>query len=483
MASNIGIGVDVDMAKIDLGVIVKLLISFGLPIGVLFMPIDWIPIDDLTLIQHRLLAIFLLAALLWVLEPVPVFATSILIIALELVMISDKGLHLFRTPPTGHDLGELMKYTDIFSAFSSPIIILFMGGFALAISASKYELDNNLARVLLKPFGHQPRFIMLGLMLITAVFSMFMSNTATTVMMLALLGPIVASAPKGDLGIKALVLCIPIAANTGGIATPIGTPPNAIALQYLTGENSIDFLSWMMMGLPFVVIQLTIAWFLLQKLFPSAQKEMKLKLDGKFQKNWRAIVVYATFASTILLWMTTKLHGMNTYVVSIIPLAVFTLTGIMGKAELKLINWDVLWLVAGGIAIGIGLDKTGLASALAHAIDYESLSPLAVILTLSIVCWLMANFMSNTATANLLMPIAAAIGASMESLATVGGLQGLLVVVAFSASLGMILPVSTPPNSLAYSTGLIESKDMAKTGVIIGVIGLLIVYAATLIIT
>lgn len=139
-----------------------------------------------------------------------------------------------------------------------------MGGFALAIAASKYELDNNLARVLLKPFGTQPKFIMLGLMLITAVFSMFMSNTATTVMMLALLGPIVASAPKGDLGIKALVLCIPIAANTGGIATPIGTPPNAIALQYLTGENSIDFLSWMMMGLPFVLVQLTLAWFLLQ---------------------------------------------------------------------------------------------------------------------------------------------------------------------------------------------------------------------------
>lgn len=471
------------MPKIDHRIMVKLLICFSLPIALLFMPIDYIPIDDLTLIQHRLLAIFLLAALLWVLEPVPVFATSILIIALELIMISDKGLHLFRNPPTGHELGELMSYTDIFSAFSSPIIILFMGGFALAIAASKYELDNNLARVLLKPFGHQPRFIMLGLMLITAVFSMFMSNTATTVMMLALLGPIVASAPKGDLGIKALVLCIPIAANTGGIATPIGTPPNAIALQYLTGENSIDFLSWMMMGLPFVVVQLTIAWFLLQKLFPSSQATMQLKLDGKFQKNWRAVVVYITFAATILLWMTTKLHGMNTYVVSIIPLAVFTLTGIMGKPELKQINWDVLWLVAGGIAIGIGLDKTGLAEALAHAIDYEALSPVAVVITMSIVCWLMANFMSNTATANLLMPIAAAIGASMESLSAVGGLQGLLVVVAFSASLGMILPVSTPPNSLAYSTGLIESKDMAKTGVIIGIIGLLIVYTAALIIT
>lgn len=449
----------------------------------MLLPVDVIPIDNLSLVQHRLLAIFLLAALLWVLEPVPVFATSILIIALELIMISDKGLHWFRVSGSDHDLGHLIHYTDIFSAFSSPIIILFMGGFALAIAASKYELDNNLARVLLKPFGQKPKHIMLGLMLITAVFSMFMSNTATTVMMLALLGPIVASAPKEDIGVKALVLCIPIAANTGGIATPIGPPPNAIALQYLTGENSISFLSWMMMGVPFVLVQLTIAWFLLQKLFPASQQSMILPLNGKFEKSWQAWVVYVTFALTILLWMTTSLHGMNTYVVSIIPLAVFTLTGIMGKEELKLINWDVLWLVAGGIAIGIGLDQTGLASALAHAIDYESLSPFSVILALSMVCWLMANFMSNTATANLLMPIAAAIGTSMESLNSVGGLQGLLVVVAFSASLGMILPVSTPPNSLAYSTGLIESKDMAKTGVIIGLIGLSIVYLASMLIT
>ncbi|GLQ73309.1 SLC13 family permease [Vibrio penaeicida] len=466
------------MVKSNSSVWFKLAFSFAIPVIVLLIPTDSIPIDNLTLVQHRLLTIFLLAALLWVLEPVPVFATSILIIALQLVMISDKGLYPFRIAPEHHELGELLTYTDIFSAFSSPIIILFMGGFALAIAAAKYDLDNNLARVLLKPFGHQPRFIMLGLMLITAVFSMFMSNTATTVMMLALLGPIVASAPKGDTGIKALVLCIPIAANTGGIATPIGTPPNAIALQYLTGEHSIDFLSWMMMGLPFVFIQLTIAWLLLQKLFPASQKSMTLKLSGTFKRGWRAITVYITFALTIVLWMTTKLHGMNTYVVSIIPLTVFTLTGIMGKAELKQINWDVLWLVAGGIAIGIGLDKTGLASALAHAIDYESLSPIAVVLTLSVVCWLMANFMSNTATANLLMPIAAAIGASMPSLASIGGLQSLLVVVAFSASLGMILPVSTPPNSLAYSTGLIDSKDMAKTGVIMGVIGLGIVYSA-----
>ncbi len=463
--------------------VIKLAVCLLIPLFIYVLPSSAIPIADITVTQHRLLAIFIMAALLWVLEPVPVFATSILIITLELILISDKGLASLTSQSAADNLGVLIPYTDIFGAFSSPIIILFMGGFALAISAAKYNLDNNLARVLLKPFGEQPRFIMLGLMLITAVFSMFMSNTATTVMMLALLSPIVAAAPKGDTGIKALVLCIPIAANTGGIATPIGTPPNAIALQYLTGENSIDFLRWMSFGLPFVIVQLALAWLLLQKLFPAQQKSLKLELSGQFSKHWRAIVVYVTFVATILLWLTTKWHGMNTYVVSIIPLAVFTLTGIMGKSEIKQINWDVLWLVAGGIAIGIGLEKTGLAVALAHAIDYESLSAFAVIVTLALVCWVMANFMSNTATANLLMPIAAAIGSSMSSLEAFGGLQGLLVVVAFAASLGMILPVSTPPNSLAYSTGLIESKDMAKAGIIVGVLGLSILFVALLIIS
>lgn len=471
------------MNKTNSSQIIKLAVSILIPLFVLAMPSSWIPIAELTVVQHRLLAIFIMSALLWVLEPVPVFATSILIITLQLIFLSDKGLTVLRIDHADEAFGTLIPYTDILGSFSSPIIILFMGGFALAIAASKYQLDNNLARVLLKPFGSKPKFIMLGLMLITAVFSMFMSNTATTVMMLALLGPIVASAKPGDLGIKALVLCIPIAANTGGIATPIGTPPNAIALQYLTGEHAIDFLSWMMFGLPFVIVQLAIAWLLLQKLFPSEQENLELPLEGKFLKSWKAIVVYITFAATIILWITTKLHGMNTYVVAVIPLAVFTLTGIMGKAEIKQINWDVLWLVAGGIAIGLALDKTGLAKGLAHSIDYESLSPIAVVLTLSIICWLMANFMSNTATANLLMPIAAAIGASMPGLVSVGGLQGLLVVVAFSASLGMILPVSTPPNSLAYSTGLIDSKDMAKTGIILGIVGLGIVYAAMMILT
>ena len=460
--------------------LVKLLIAFGIPLFLLFVPTSQLPFDNLSIIQHRLLAIFVLAALLWILEPVPVFATSILIITLELVMLSDQGLYSFRFLNDGVDpvanVEGLMHYNDIFAAFSSPIIVLFLGGFSLAIAANKYALDTNLANVLLKPFGTKPAMIMLGLMMITALFSMFMSNTATTVMMLSLLGPILMSVPKEEKGVKALVLSVPVSANLGGIATPIGTPPNAIALQYLDSLYNVSFLDWMMIGLPFVMVLLAFAWWLLQKLFPFSGDSLHLQLGGDFQRSWQAIVVYVTFALTIFLWMSTGLHGMNTYVVAIVPLAIFTLTGIIGKEELKLINWDVLWLVAGGIAIGIALDKTGLAGVMANAIDYSVLPALLVILVMSFVCWLMANFISNTATANLLMPVAAAVATSMDDLS----LLVMLVVVACSASLGMILPVSTPPNSLAYATGLVASKDMVRVGLIMGLAGLGLVYAAIL---
>ena len=453
-----------------------------LPILLLMLPTSIIPIEGMTLVHHRILVIFLMAALFWVFEPVPVFATSLLIITLELVMISNKGLgFLISGSSSTTPLGELLNYKDIFSSFSSPIIILFMGGFALAIAAAKYDLDRNLARVLLKPFGEKVPMVMLGLMLITAVFSMFMSNTATTVMMIAIVGPLIAGSDPTDKGLKALVLAIPVAANTGGIATPIGTPPNAIALQYI-GDGVISFGQWMAMGVPFVIVQLAIGWLVLNYFYPSKTGRLSIKLTGTFQRSRKAYIVYFGFTATILLWLTTQWHGMNTYVVAILPLTLFTLTGVMGKNDLKLINWDVLWLVSGGIAMGMALQKSGLAAMLANSIDFASLPVLAVIIVLSFVCYMMANFMSNTATANLLMPIAAAVATSLDGFSGGDGVTTLLLIVAVSASLGMILPVSTPPNALAYSTGLIETKDLLKVGAIVGGTGLAILYLVMLVV-
>ncbi|WP_406733584.1 SLC13 family permease [Vibrio scophthalmi] len=449
----------------------KYIIPVVIPLMILLMPLSAFPFEGITILQQRVIAIFLLAALCWVLEPIPIYATSVLIIVLELLMLSDKGLIFFRLAQDEPQFGELLKYNEIMATFASPIIMLFLGGFFLAMAATKYRLDVNLARVLLKPFGRDPKYVMLGLMLITAIFSMFMSNTATTAMMLSILTPVIAVFGPKDPGRVAFALCIPVAANIGGIGTPIGTPPNAIALKYLVGENYISFGEWMAFGVPFVIVMMALAWFLINHLYSAEQKTIDLDIKGKFLKTPKAIVVYITFGLTILLWLMGSSHGMNSYTVALIPVAVFSLTGIINKEDLKKISWDVLWLVSGGIALGLALDKTGLAREVVHSIPFDEYSPYVVLFGAAFLCLLMANFMSHTATANLLMPIMAALGASMTSLAPLGGEVTLILVVTFAASLGMSLPISTPPNALAHATGNVQSNQMARVGVVLGVVG------------
>ena len=452
----------------------KFIIPIVIPLLILLMPLSAFPFDGLTLIQQRVIAIFLLAALLWVFEPIPIYATSVVIIVLELLMLSNKGLILFRLNESQPEFGQLLKYSDIMATFASPIIMLFLGGFFLAMAATKYRLDVNLARVLLKPFGQNPKYVMLGLMLITGVFSMFMSNTATTAMMLSILAPVIAVFGPKDPGRIAFALCIPVAANIGGIGTPIGTPPNAIALKYLVGDNLITFGEWMAFGVPFVVVMMALSWFLICSLYKADQQRIELTIKGKFLKTPKALVVYITFAATILLWLVGDLHGMNSYTVALIPVAVFSVTGIINKEDLKKISWDVLWLVSGGIALGLALDKTGLAALVVHSIPFGDFSPYVVLFGAALLCLLMANFMSHTATANLLMPIMAALGASMASLSALGGEVTLILVVTFAASLGMSLPISTPPNALAHATGYVQSNQMARVGVVLGLVGVLL---------
>ncbi|CCO47584.1 putative SODIUM/DICARBOXYLATE COTRANSPORTER [Vibrio nigripulchritudo SOn1] len=452
----------------------KFLIPIIVPLIVLIMPLSAFPFEGMTILQQRVVAIFLLAALCWVLEPIPIYATSVVIIVLELLLLSDKGLIFFRLDAGQPHFGELLKYSDIMATFASPIIMLFLGGFFLAMAATKYRLDVNLARVLLKPFGSNPKNVMLGLMLITGVFSMFMSNTATTAMMLSILAPVIAVFGLNDPGRIAFAMSIPVAANIGGIGTPIGTPPNAIALKYLSSENMISFGEWMTFGVPFVIVMMALAWVLIGRLYPTDEQHISLKIKGKFLKTPKAITVYIVFALTILLWLMGSAHGMNSYTVALIPVAVFSLTGIINKEDLKKISWDVLWLVSGGIALGLALDKTGLASLVVHSIPFDSFSPYIVLLGAAFLCLLMANFMSHTATANLLMPIMAALGTSMATLAPLGGEVTLILVVTFSASLGMSLPISTPPNALAHATGNVATNQMAKVGVILGLVGVVL---------
>ncbi len=454
--------------------LVKLLISIVIPLIILLIPASAFPIEGLTVVEKRVIALFVLAALFWILEPIPIYATSVLIIVLELIMLSDNGLVFFTNSEGVENFGELLGYNSIFATFASPIILLFLGGFFLAMAATKFRLDQSLARIMLKPFGSKPVYVMLGLMLITAVFSMFMSNTATTAMMLSILAPVLALFPDGDKGKIAFALSIPVAANIGGMGTPIGTPPNAIALKYLTGENSISFGEWMSFGVPIVIVLLLISWLIINFMFKAETKSVILKITSKPVKNIKAKIVYITFIVTILLWLTDFLHGMNSYVVAMIPVAVFSALGIINKEDLKKMSWDVLWLVSGGIALGLAMEKTGLAAHLVSSIPFETFAPVAILIGGALLTLVMSNFMSHTATTNLLLPILAALGASIESLNAIGGIVVLVLAATLTSSVGMSLPISTPPNALAHGTGAVNTKDMARFGIIIGLIGVII---------
>lgn len=454
---------------------IKILVIALLSVITLFIPFDAIGVT-VNPVEQRVIAMFVLAALCWILEPFPVWATSILIIVAMIFTVSDKAPAALMLDNGGAKFENLLSYKALMATFADPTIMLFLGGFFLAAAATKYHLDLNLARVLLKPFGKNPKYVLLGLMMITALFSMFMSNTATAAMMLAILAPVLAIFDKEDKGRIAFALAIPIGANIGGMGTPIGTPPNAIVVKALAEMHApISFGKWMVFGVPYMIIMILIAWFVLIKFFPITKKSMELKIESRFLKTPSAIIVYVTFASTVLLWMTGDLLGLNSNAIAMIPMAVFALTRVITKDDLNKMSWDVLWLVAGGFALGIGIQKTGLATHVLAAVPFGSWSAIVVMVGVSFIAVFMSTFMSNTASASLLAPIMAALGVSMGvGLDTLGGVQGLLVAVALSCSLAMSLPISTPPNALAYSTGFVQTKDMAKMGVSVGIVGIII---------
>lgn len=207
-------------------------------------------------------------------------------------------------------------------------------------------------------------------------------------------------------------------------------------------------------------------------------EKIELQIEGEAKKDWRSIVVYVTFAITVLLWMSDKFTGVNSNVVAMIPVAVFCVTGVITKRDLEEISWSVLWMVAGGFALGVALQETGLARHMIEAIPFNTWPPILMVVGSGLICYTMANFISHTATAALLVPILAIAGISMrDNLLPLGGVATLLIGVALGSSLAMVLPISTPPNALAHAIGMIQQKDMEKVGLIMGGVGLVLGYS------
>ena len=436
------------------------LITALLTVLVWNLPIDCFGIEGLTVVQQRIIAIFVMAVMLWLTEAIPAWATSVVIIFVLLFGASNSAFNIMQG--SEGEYGNLLEYQGIMACFADPTIILFLGGFIMAIAATKSRLDVLMAKTLIAPFGKRSENVLLGFMLITGIFSMFISNTATAAMMLTFLTPVFKALPANGKGRIALTMAIPIGANLGGMGTPIGTPPNAFAYKVLTAPDGLNldigFGDWMLIMCPMVIVMLVIAWFIIRKMFPFSQKTIDLKIEGEIEFNWRTIVVAGTFVLTILLWIFGKNYlGINANTVAMLPIAVFAFTGVITANDLKEIDW---------------------AEAAVKSIPFGEFNPFVIMIVSGLVCFALSNFISNTATAALLIPILTVVCAGMgHSLDAIGGTSTIIIGVAVAASCAMSLPISTPPNAIAYSTGLIQQTDMVKAGLSIGVISMIIGYA------
>jgi sodium-dependent dicarboxylate transporter 2/3/5 len=434
---------------------------------------------DLEPAAGRALFILLFAALLWITEAVPGFAVGILIIALNVALLGEPG----GVYAKGED--DWIRFVEV---LGNPLIWLFFGGFVLADGMTRTGLDKRLAGALLKRLGDEPMRVLVGIMIFTFVLSMFVSNTATVAMMLAVMAPLVASIHKSNPYGRGLLVGLAVSANLGGMGSLIGTAPNAIAVGVLSGlpnRVEITFLDWMLIGLPPAAALLVLAIFLIRRRYPSQAKKLDLSglllgtdrksilSEEKVVPSWQRFVVSLTMTVTLGLWLTSQWHGIPTAAVSFIPIVLLTSTGIIGGKEIRGLNWDVLFLIAGGLALGQVVTGTGLSEWIVHRLPVEGLPVALIALVLSYTAVVMSNFMSNTAAANILIPIGAALVFGAEA--------RIVVPIALCASAAMSLPVATPPNAMVFATERCETRDFIRIGTPLGLVApILIVLWTTL---
>ncbi len=413
---------------------------------------------------RRAFFILLFAASLWVTEAVPAFAVGFLVIALQIALLGKPGGVFAETSK---------DWEQFVTVIGHPLVWLFFGGFVLAAGMARTGLDRRLAAALLGRLGDSPSAVLLGVMGITFSLSMFMSNTATTAMILAMLAPLLATLPEEDRFSAGLLLGIAVAANLGGMGSLIGTPPNAIAvgaLDDLGPGQQINFLQWMMVGLPPALALLAGSWLLIVRLYCRGAPRIHLpglesgsaEAETSPAPPWERLTVALTLFATVGLWLTSQWHGLPTAVVSFLPIVALTTTGILGAHDIRTLNYDVLFLIAGGLALGQMVTDTGLSAWIVESIPVEGLGVIAIALLMAYVTVVLSNFMSNTAAANILIPLGVTMAAGFE--------PAIAVPIALAASSAMCLPIATPPNALAFATGRCRTRDFIRMGLIVGAV-------------
>ncbi|MEY8021463.1 DASS family sodium-coupled anion symporter [Muriicola sp. SD30] len=426
--------------------------------------------------QIYVLFLLFLAIGLWVTEAIPPFAVGLMVFGF---LIFAMNSHYSEVDPDN----VRSHYIGYINSWSSSVIWLMLGGFFIAEAMSKTQLDKVVFRISISRMGTSPTMVLLGLMLTTSLFSMIMSNTATTAMMVASVLPFLNTIDKNAPMSKAILIGIAGAATIGGMGTLIGSPPNAIAVEALNNHGiDIGFLEWMVIGFPLALILTVLFWYLLTRKYIAKQDKIIIAIDEdvtqtddesyRFEKIKKRIVI-GVLCLTLLLWLTEKLHGIPASVVSLLPIILLTMTGIVTADDVRKLPWDTLMLVAGGLALGLSIKETGLADFYVEKIAQFDLNFIILVLLFAFLTVFMSNVMSNTATATVLIPLGIIL--------TYQNPIVLPLVIGLCASTALFLPISTPPNAIAYSTGRLEQKDFRYGGLLLGILGPLIICAIVLI--
>ena len=447
--------------------IISFVLSFVISLGLTFL------LKEPGFTDSQVYVIFLLffAIGLWITEAIPAFAVSLFIISYLVFALGNKN---FNSAPE--------KIDQYAQTFSDSIIWLLLGGFFLAKAMAKTKLDEALFRFTIKIAGTNPRNLLIGIMATTMLASMLLSNTATTTMVLAALMPLIRSLDKKSGIAKALLLGIPLAATTGGMATIVGTPANAIAVGILQNEGiTIEFITWIAYGLPLAIIMNAVCCFALIKVYIKDNTPIStaflndMKFDNSKDASLKRNIVTGVILVTIGLWVTGSLHGVKASAVCAVPLVVLTLTGVLKGKDIQTLGWDTLLLVAGGLSLGLALEHTGILKHYADMLINLQMNSIVLLSIFGFLAMILANAMTNSTTTTLMVPICMAILPSLKS--------EVALIIALSSSSALMLLASSPSNAIVYNTGYLEQKDFRLTGIIFGLLGPLLAIVWVLLIT
>jgi sodium-dependent dicarboxylate transporter 2/3/5 len=423
--------------------------------------------------QVYILFLLFLSIGLWATEAIPPFAVGLLIFVFLVFALG--GLYREIDPENATIM--VQKYVQ---TWANSVIWLMLGGFFIAESMRKVGLDLSLFKMAISRFGTKPRYILLGIMLVTAIFSMIMSNTATTAMMIGAITPFLNTLERNAPFGKALLIGIPAAASLGGMGTIIGSPPNAIVVDALNNHGiEFGFLEWATIGFPVALMLVFLFWLFLIKRYVPKISSIDLQFlnkpnvieDSSFFKLKKKVVLFILFL-TLTLWLTSNPHKIPPSAISLLPITLLTMFRIVSGDDVRKLPWDTLMLVAGGLSLGLAIKETQLAQhyvVLLSSYEFDFYLLAIVFSLLTVIC---SNFMSNTATTTILIPIAIVLVSK--------DVEVLPIVIGLSASAALFLPVSTPTNAIAYSTGKLNLKDFRQGGIVAGIIGPIVIVGLVL---